>query len=54
MVVAAAKGRKTENEPLARSLADLRELLYDAEDVMDNLDYYRIKELVESGMCFVY
>ncbi|CAL5025381.1 unnamed protein product [Urochloa decumbens] len=49
MVVAAAKGRKIENEPLARSLADLRELLYDAEDVMDDLDYYRLKEQVESG-----
>ncbi|KAK8449677.1 hypothetical protein SEVIR_7G253150v4 [Setaria viridis] len=49
MVVAAAKGRKIENEPLARSLSDLRELLYDAEDVMDDLDYYRLKEQVESG-----
>ncbi|CAN6276961.1 unnamed protein product [Urochloa humidicola] len=49
MVVAAAKGRKIENEPLAWSLADLRELLYDAEDVMDDLDYYRLKEQVESG-----
>lgn len=38
MVVAAAKGRKIENEPLAQSLADLKELLYDADDVMDDLD----------------
>ncbi|OQU82364.1 putative disease resistance protein RGA4 isoform X1 [Sorghum bicolor] len=49
MVVAAAKGRRIENEPLAQSLADLKELLYDAEDVMDDLDYYRLKEQVQSG-----
>ncbi|CAD6262241.1 unnamed protein product [Miscanthus lutarioriparius] len=49
MVAAAAKGRKIENEPLAQSLADLKELLYDAEDVMDDLDYYRLKEQVQSG-----
>ena len=54
MVAAAAKGRKIENEPLAQSLADLKELLYDAEDVMDDLDYYRLKEQVQSGMCVIY
>ncbi|CAL4994722.1 unnamed protein product [Urochloa decumbens] len=48
MVVAAAKGRKIENEPLARSLDALKELLYDADDVMDELDYYRLKLQVES------
>lgn len=53
MVVAAAKGRKIDNEPLALSLADLKELLYDAEDVMDDLDYYRLKEQVESGTCVI-
>ncbi|CAO2143680.1 unnamed protein product, partial [Urochloa humidicola] len=48
MVVAAAKGRKIENEPLLRSLDDLKELLYDADDVMDELDYYRLKLQVQS------
>ncbi|CAN6374715.1 unnamed protein product [Urochloa humidicola] len=48
MVVAAAKGRQIENEPLLRSLDDLKELLYDADDVMDELDYYRLKLQVES------
>ncbi|CAN6374737.1 unnamed protein product [Urochloa humidicola] len=51
MVVAAAKGRKIENKPLARSLDDLKELLYDADDVMDELDYYRLKLQVESDNC---
>ncbi|CAN6374721.1 unnamed protein product [Urochloa humidicola] len=50
MVVAAAKGRKIENKPLARSLDDLKELLYDADDVMDELDYYRLKLQVESAV----
>ncbi|XP_062226800.1 putative disease resistance protein RGA4 [Phragmites australis] len=48
MVLAAANGRKIENEPLAQSLSDLKGLLYDAEDVMDELDYYRLKEQVTS------
>ncbi|CAO2152149.1 unnamed protein product [Urochloa humidicola] len=43
MVAAAAKGRKIENEPLARSLSDLKGLLDDAEDVMDDLDYCRLE-----------
>ncbi|CAL4994730.1 unnamed protein product [Urochloa decumbens] len=47
MVVAAAKGRKIENEPLARSVDAMKELLYDADDVMDELDYYRLKLQVE-------
>ncbi|CAO2143669.1 unnamed protein product [Urochloa humidicola] len=51
MVVAAAKGRKIENKPLARSLDDLKELLYDADDVMDELGYYRLKLQVESDNC---
>ncbi|XP_062226795.1 disease resistance protein RGA2-like isoform X2 [Phragmites australis] len=48
MVLAAANGRKMENEPLAQSLSDLKGLLYDAEDVLDELDYYRLKEEVTS------
>jgi hypothetical protein len=41
MVLAAAEGRKIDNKPLARSLEDLKELLYDSEDIMDELDFYR-------------
>ncbi|XP_066341144.1 disease resistance protein RGA2-like [Miscanthus floridulus] len=49
MVLAAAEGRRIENKPLARSLHDLKELLYDAEDVMDELDYYRLQQQIEQG-----
>ncbi|XP_047068854.1 disease resistance protein RGA2-like [Lolium rigidum] len=49
MVLAAAEGRKIDNKPLARSLDDLKELIYDSEDVMDELDYYRIQQQIEQG-----
>jgi hypothetical protein len=49
MVLAAAEGRRIDNKPLARSLDDLKELIYDAEDVMDELDYYRIQQQIEQG-----
>ncbi|OEL13520.1 hypothetical protein BAE44_0025461 [Dichanthelium oligosanthes] len=38
MVLAAVEGRRIDNKPLTRSLDDLKELLCDAEDVMDELD----------------
>ncbi|KAJ1274038.1 hypothetical protein BS78_05G032700 [Paspalum vaginatum] len=47
MVLAAAGGRRFENKPLSQALDDLKELLYDAEDVMDELDYYRLQQRVE-------
>ncbi|TVU14782.1 hypothetical protein EJB05_38275, partial [Eragrostis curvula] len=47
MVVSAGKGRAIGNRPLARLLARLKELLYDADDVVDELDYYRLKHEVE-------
>ncbi|KAJ1272839.1 hypothetical protein BS78_06G233000 [Paspalum vaginatum] len=47
--VAAVKGRATENKPLARSLGRLKELLYDADDMVDELDYYRLQHQVEGG-----
>ncbi|VAH52016.1 unnamed protein product [Triticum turgidum subsp. durum] len=46
MVLAAAKGRSIDNMPLAQSLDDLRGLIYDSEDVMDELDYYQGKVVV--------
>uniref|UniRef100_A0ACD5XI97 Uncharacterized protein n=1 Tax=Avena sativa TaxID=4498 RepID=A0ACD5XI97_AVESA len=48
MVVCAVKGRAIgSNQPLlAQSLAILRELLYDAGDVVDQLDYYRLQQQV--------
>lgn len=47
MVVATVKGRATGNEQLGESLAILKELLYDADDVVDELDYYRLQQQVE-------
>jgi hypothetical protein len=50
MVLAAAAARGRElvgNEPLSRSLDDLRQLLFDAEDVVDELDYYRLQLEIE-------
>nr|AVK42835.1 CNL3 [Triticum monococcum] len=49
MVLAAAKGRRIDNMPLAQSLNDLKELLYDSEDVMDELDYYRLQQQIKEG-----
>ena len=37
MVVAAVKGRANGNRPLTRSLARLKELMYDADDMVDEL-----------------
>ncbi|KAM3389876.1 hypothetical protein ACQJBY_011805 [Aegilops geniculata] len=47
MVVAAVKGRAAGNRPLSRALARVKELLYDADDVVDELDYYRLQQQVE-------
>nr|AVK42825.1 Sr21 [Triticum monococcum] len=49
MVLAAAEGRRIDNMPLALSLDGLRELLYDSEDVMDELDYYRLEQQITEG-----
>uniref|UniRef100_A0A0E0DIJ6 NB-ARC domain-containing protein n=1 Tax=Oryza meridionalis TaxID=40149 RepID=A0A0E0DIJ6_9ORYZ len=49
MVLATAVGRRIDNKPLAHSLESLRELLYDAEDVMDELDYHRLKHQIAKG-----
>ncbi|KAL6651402.1 hypothetical protein ACP70R_010327 [Stipagrostis hirtigluma subsp. patula] len=46
-VVGAAKGRAAGNRPLARSLGRLKELLYDADDLVDELDYCRLQHQVE-------
>ncbi|XP_044967851.1 putative disease resistance protein RGA1 [Hordeum vulgare subsp. vulgare] len=47
MAVSAARGRAAVNEPLARSLARLEDLLYEADEVVDDLDYYRLQQQVE-------
>ncbi|XP_040379182.1 disease resistance protein RGA2-like [Oryza brachyantha] len=50
VVLEAAKGMKIhENDPLAGSLFNLKDLLYDAEDVLDELDYYQLKEKIIKG-----
>ncbi|VAH52046.1 unnamed protein product [Triticum turgidum subsp. durum] len=46
-VVAAVKGRAAGNRPLSRALARVKELLYDADDLIDELDYYRLQQQVE-------
>ena len=48
-VVADVKGRAIENRSLARSLGRLRELLYDADDAVDELDYFRLHQQVQGG-----
>ncbi|CAL5025376.1 unnamed protein product [Urochloa decumbens] len=50
-VVTSVKGRAAENRPLARSLGRLKEMLYDADDMVDELDYYRLQHQVE-GVTF--
>jgi MoxR-like ATPase len=54
MVVAAAKGRANGNRLLTRSLARLKELMYDADDMVDELDYYRLQHQVQGGMPHAY
>uniref|UniRef100_A0A0E0H655 BED-type domain-containing protein n=1 Tax=Oryza nivara TaxID=4536 RepID=A0A0E0H655_ORYNI len=46
-VVADVKGRAIGNRSLARSLGRLREVLYDADDAVDELDYYRLQQQVQ-------
>nr|CAD41828.2 OSJNBb0085C12.7 [Oryza sativa Japonica Group] len=48
-VVAAVKGRAIWNRSLARSLRRLRELLYDADDAIDEIDYHRLQHQVQRG-----
>ncbi|XP_066349430.1 putative disease resistance protein RGA1 isoform X1 [Miscanthus floridulus] len=48
-VVPDGKGRAIPNRPLARSLGRLKELLYDADDMVDELDYYRLQHQVQGG-----
>ncbi|CAL5014818.1 unnamed protein product [Urochloa decumbens] len=50
-VVTSVKGRTAENRPLARYLGRLKEMLYDADDMVDELDYYRLQHQVE-GVTF--
>uniref|UniRef100_A0A0E0JUR0 Rx N-terminal domain-containing protein n=1 Tax=Oryza punctata TaxID=4537 RepID=A0A0E0JUR0_ORYPU len=51
MVLTAAERSKIDNKPLSESLDELKELIYDAEDVMDELDYYRLQQQIE-GKCY--
>ena len=44
MVASVVDGRELGNEPLAESLAELKEALYDAANVVDDLDYYKLKQ----------
>jgi hypothetical protein len=49
-VVPDGKGRAIPNRPLALSLGRLKELLYDTDDMVDELDYYRLQHQVQGGM----
>ena len=50
-VVNGINGRAVGNKPLARSLARVKQLMYDADDVVDELDYCRLQEdQVKGGM----
>ena len=50
-VVSAVNARATRNRSLARSLAPLKELLYAADDVVDELDCYRLQKELQGGKC---
>ncbi|XP_066361498.1 uncharacterized protein, partial [Miscanthus floridulus] len=49
-VVNGVKGRAVGNKPLARSLARVKALMYEADDVVDELDYCRLQHKVEEHM----
>ncbi|CAD6271327.1 unnamed protein product [Miscanthus lutarioriparius] len=49
-VINSVRGRAVGNKPLARSLARVKELMYDADDVVDELDYCRLQHQVERAM----
>lgn len=49
VAVSAVRGRAAANEPLARSLARLKDLLYEADEVVDDLDYCRLQQQVQGG-----
>lgn len=49
MVLEIAKGKRIDSELLAGSLSNLKDLLYEAEDVLDELDYYRLQDQVIRG-----
>ncbi|XP_066165857.1 putative disease resistance protein RGA4 [Oryza sativa Japonica Group] len=51
VVVGAVKGRAIANKPLARSLGRLREVLYDADDAVDELEYYRLQHQLQGDSC---
>lgn len=48
-VVPDPKGRAVPSRLLARSLARLKGLLYDADNMVDELDYYRLQHQVQGG-----
>ncbi|XP_037451292.1 uncharacterized protein LOC119321878 [Triticum dicoccoides] len=48
-VVSAVNARATRNRSVARSLAALKELLYAAGDVVDELHCYRLQQQLDGG-----
>lgn len=50
VAVAKVNGRAAESRPLAQSLGHLKSLLYNADDIVDKLDYFRLRYEIEGGM----
>lgn len=48
-MVSAVKERATRSKTLAESLVPLKELMYDTDDVVDELDYWRIQQQLEGA-----
>ena len=53
MVLATTDRRKIDNRPLSESLNELQDVLFDAEDVMDELDYYQLQQQIEGGASII-
>ena len=49
-VVAALKGRATGNKPLVRVFARLKELMYDADDAVHELNHLKLQRQADGGM----
>ncbi|KAJ3694187.1 hypothetical protein LUZ60_009667 [Juncus effusus] len=49
LIVGSAQGKQITNEYLAQSLREIQQLVYDAEDLLDEILYYQIQDEVEGA-----
>ncbi|KAJ3669474.1 hypothetical protein LUZ60_011424 [Juncus effusus] len=49
LIVGSVQGKQITNEYLAQSIREIQQLVYDAEDLLDELLYYQIQEELEGG-----